>query len=147
MLVKFDKNCFAGVEPRAGQRLEGSCSEQLFPVLRCVPLARPCPPRKENLPAHRAALLRERDTAALILNPVKQNLATTINQNYVVQNQTSMIVWTGPPASSHISCSFSTIYDCVELLTASIGLPVIYAWYSIFPFAHPDGITVGGMGQ
>ena len=109
--------------------------------------ARARKPRRENLPAHRAALLREPDTAALILNPVKQNLATTINQNYVVQNQTSMIVWTGPPASSHISCSFSTIYDCVELLTASIGLPVIYAWYSIFPFAHPDGITVGGMGQ
>ena len=46
------------------------------------------------------------------------NLALTINQNYVQEEQTAMIVWT-----------------------------VIYAWYSIFPFAHPDGVTVGGMGH
>lgn len=46
------------------------------------------------------------------------NLALTINQNYVQEEQTAMIVWT-----------------------------VIYSWYSIFPFAHPDGVTVGGMGH
>ena len=46
------------------------------------------------------------------------NLALTINQNYVVQRQTAMIVWN-----------------------------LIYSWYSIFPFSHPDGTTVGGMGH
>jgi galactosylceramidase len=46
------------------------------------------------------------------------NLAQTINQNYVTEEQTAMIVWN-----------------------------LIYSWYSIFPFAHPDGQTVGGMGH
>ena len=47
------------------------------------------------------------------------NLALTINQNYVTEQQTAMIVWT-----------------------------VIYSWYSIFPFAHPDTRDpIGGMGH
>ena len=46
------------------------------------------------------------------------NLASTINRNYVLQNQTAMVVWN-----------------------------LIYSWYSILPFAHPVAGTVGGMGH
>ena len=47
------------------------------------------------------------------------NLASTINYNWIAQQQTAMIVWT-----------------------------VIYAWYSILPFAHPDPRdSIGGMGH
>ena len=37
------------------------------------------------------------------------NLAATINYNWITEQQTAMVVWT-----------------------------VIYSWYSILPFAHPD---------
>lgn len=47
------------------------------------------------------------------------NLAQTINYNWILQEQTAMVVWT-----------------------------VIYAWYSILPFAHPDARDpIGGMGH
>lgn len=47
------------------------------------------------------------------------SLAQTINYNWIVQQQTAMVVWT-----------------------------VIYAWYSILPFAHPDARDpIGGMGH
>ena len=47
------------------------------------------------------------------------NLASTINRNYVLQNQTAMVVWN-----------------------------LIYSWYSILPFAHPDARDpVAGMGH
>ena len=46
------------------------------------------------------------------------NLAMSVNRNYILQNQTAMVVWT-----------------------------VLYAWYSILPFAHPVAGMVGGMGH
>jgi galactosylceramidase len=47
------------------------------------------------------------------------NLASTINRNYVLQNQTAMVVWN-----------------------------LIYSWYSILPFAHPDARDpVAGLGH
>ena len=46
------------------------------------------------------------------------NLASTVNRNYVLQNQTAMVVWN-----------------------------LIYSWYSILPFAHPYAKTVAGQGH
>lgn len=46
------------------------------------------------------------------------NLAMTVNYNWLDQRQTAFIVWT-----------------------------VVYAWYSILPFAHPVDGLVGGMGH